>query len=139
MAAQKGREVLLKIGDGASPATFTTVAGLRTRTVTVNNEAVDITDSDTAPQRALLSGAGLKTLSISGSGIFKDDAAFNLVEDLVFAAASNEEEFQVVFGNGDIIQGTFHITSLEYAGEYNGAQTYTISLENAGAYSLIRA
>ena len=31
MAAQKGKDILIKIGDGASPEVFTTVAGVRGR------------------------------------------------------------------------------------------------------------
>ena len=46
MAAQKGKDVLLKIGDGANPETYTTVAGLRARTLSLNAKSVDATDSD---------------------------------------------------------------------------------------------
>ena len=48
MAAQKGKDVLLKIGDGASPETYTTVAGLRARTLSLNAKSVDATDSDSS-------------------------------------------------------------------------------------------
>lgn len=139
MAADKGRDFLLKISDGLSPGTFTTVAGVRSRTFTINNEAVDITDSDTAPFRALLTGAGIKQVSFSGSGIFKDDAAINAIEDLAADVDSNEQEYQIVMPNGDIWQGVFHLSSFEYTGEFNGARQYNISLENAGAVTLIRA
>ena len=43
MAAQKGKDLLVKIADGAS---FTTVAGLRARRLSFNAETVDITHSD---------------------------------------------------------------------------------------------
>ena len=35
MAAQKGKDILLKIGDGETPEVFTTVAGLRARTISL--------------------------------------------------------------------------------------------------------
>jgi len=138
MVCDKGRNILIKISDGTSPATFTTVGGIQSRTITVNNEAVDITDSDTAPYRALCSGAGIKQVNIAGNGIFKDDAAINAIEDLAFDVDSNEQEFQVVFENLDIIQGVFHVSTFEYTGEFNGARQYNLSLENAGVVSLIR-
>ncbi len=137
MAAQKGRSILIKISDGASPATWTSIGGLRTKSATINNETVDITESDVAPWRTLLGDAGIRSMSISGSGVFKDDAAFNDCEDLVMSG--DTQEFQMVFGNGDILQGYFQITSLEYAGDHNNEQSYSMTFESAGQFSLIRA
>lgn len=138
MAADKGRNFKLKIHSGGSPGTFTAIAGMQSRSLTINNEQVDITNDDTAPQRELLSGAGQKTLSVSASGIFKDDAAINLVEDLANASTDNSEEFQIVFENNDTYQGSFQITSFEYTGDYNGARQYNISMENLGAWTFMR-
>ena len=36
MTAQKGKDLLIKIGDGASPENFTTVAGLRATKLAFN-------------------------------------------------------------------------------------------------------
>lgn len=137
MAAQKGRSVLIKVSDGGSPDVFTTVGGIRSRTFTVNNESVDITDSDNAPWRALLGDAGLRSISVSGSGVFKDDASYNIVEDLSFSGLNRD--FQLVLANSDYIQGSFQIASLSYAGEHNGEQTYDVTLESAGVCSMNRA
>lgn len=139
MAADKGRNFKLKIHSGGSPGTFTAIAGMQSRTLTINNEQVDITNDDTAPQRELLSGAGQKTLTISGSGVFKDDAAINSLEDLANASAGNSEEFRVEFENGDWYQGVFNVVSFEYSGDYNGARLYSLSLENAGTWTFGRA
>lgn len=137
MPAFKGRSVLLKISDGTSPGVFSTIGGIRSKTITINNETVDITDSDNAPWRSLLPDAGIRSASISGSGVFKDEAAINSVEDL--ALSGQVEDFQIIFGNGDILQGLFQVTSFEYGGEHNGEQTYSISLESAGETVMIRA
>jgi TP901-1 family phage major tail protein len=137
MAASKGRSILLKISDGTSPGAFTSIAGLRSKTITVNNETVDITTSDDAPWRQLLANTGIRTVSVSGSGVFQDDSAVNDVEDLAMNGLS--QEFQMVFENGDIIQGTFQVTSFEYGGEHTAEQTYSASFESAGNVSLIRA
>lgn len=137
MAAQKGRNILIKISDGTSPGTFTTVGGMRSKTLTINNEQVDVTTDDEAPWRHLLADAGLRSISLSGSGVFKDDSAYNDVEDLAMNA--NLQEFQLVMGNGDYFQGLFQVASLEYAGEHNGEQTYSMTLESAGIVVLNRA
>lgn len=70
MAAQKGKDLLLKIDDGTG--LFVTVAGLRTRRFTLNAEAVDITHQEsTGRWRELLAGAGVRRASVSGAGVFK--------------------------------------------------------------------
>lgn len=75
MAAQKGRDLLLKV-DSDGLGAFETVAGLRARTLAFNAESVDVTDSESAGQwRELLTGGGIRSARVSGSGIFKDTAS----------------------------------------------------------------
>lgn len=136
MPAQKGRLFLLSIGDGASPEVFTGIAGLRSKTLTINNESVDVTTSDEAPWRELLGDTGLRSLSVSGSGVFQDDTAINSVEDLALNGLLNN--FQIAFENNDVFEGAFQVTSFEYGGEHTAEQTYSISLESSGTITLTR-
>jgi len=137
MAAQKGRLILLKVGNGASPQIFSTIGGIRSRTISINNDTVDVTTSDEAPWRQFMGNTGMRSVSLSGSGVFKDEAAINAIEDLAFNG--NLQEFQVVFGNGDIIQGVFAIPSFEYSGDHTAEQTYSISMDSAGICTMSRA
>ena len=41
MSGQKGRDVLIKIGDGGAPEAFVTVAGVRAKTISLNARSVD--------------------------------------------------------------------------------------------------
>ena len=79
MATQKGKDLLLKIvpvGGGAA----VTVAGLRTKKLTFNAQAVDVTDADSSGRwRELLAGAGVQRCSLGGAGIFKDAASDAMV------------------------------------------------------------
>ena len=76
MTAQAGKDVLLKIGDGGSPESFTSIAGLRAKTLSLNARAVEVTHADSPGRwRELLDGAGVRTAAISGAGIFVDSAA----------------------------------------------------------------
>ena len=75
MTAQKGSAFLLKIGDGATPAAYQTVAGLRTTQMSVNGDAVVVTHKDSGGWRELLSGAGTRSVSVSAAGIFLGSAA----------------------------------------------------------------
>jgi len=67
MAIENGSAFLLKVGDGAAPPTYQTVAGLRTTQLSVNGEAVNVTTKDSGGWRALLSGAGVR--SVAGCGL----------------------------------------------------------------------
>ena len=68
MAKQLGRSLLLKIGDGASPDVYTAFAGLNSKSLTVNNSAIDVTTPDaTTPGGALWAESlnGLKAVAFS--------------------------------------------------------------------------
>ncbi len=128
MSAQKGKDLLVKIEDGAG---FTTVAGLRSRRIAFNAETVDITHAESAGRwRELLEGAGVKRASISGRGLFKDATTDALMRQTFFDGAV--KSYQVVIPDFGTIEGAFQITSLEFAGEHNGEVTYELSLESAG-------
>lgn len=137
MAAQKGRLMLIKINDGSSPESFSTLAGVRSRTITINGESVDITDSDNAPWRTLMADAGLRSVTITASGVFKDDTAYRRAVDMAYQGLL--ESFQIVYPNGDTLDGEFQITSVEEGAEHIGEQTYSITLESSGAPTFVRA
>src|SRR3546814_14024506 len=74
MSAEKGSAFLLKVGDGGSPVAYATVAGLRTTQLSVNGEAVNVTNKDSGGWRELQSGAGVQSETVVGAGIFKGSA-----------------------------------------------------------------
>ena len=131
MAAQKGRALLMKIGDGASPETFTTIGGMRSTNITLNDETVDITNKDsTNNARELLAQGGIKSGTVSGSGVFTDSAS----ETTFYGKwhASSNANYQFLVPDLITITGAFQLTTLEYAGEYNGEVTYSFTFESAG-------
>jgi len=131
MAAEKGNAFLLKVGDGGSPVTYTTVAGLRTTQLSVNGEAVTITSKDSGGWRELLSGAGVRSVSVSAAGIFTGSAAERRVRGNALAGLL--DDYRLSFESGETLTGRFLVTRLDYAGDYNGERSYTIALESSGA------
>src|SRR5689334_19146842 len=128
MTAQKGKDLLIKIGDGMS---YTTVAGLRTRRLAFNAETVDVTHAESAHRwRELLDGAGVKRASVTGRGLFKDAATDASMRQTFFDGTILI--YQVVVPDFGIVKGPFQLTSLEFAGEHNGEVTYDLTLESAG-------
>ncbi|HEX8124630.1 MAG TPA: phage tail protein [Allosphingosinicella sp.] len=131
MAAEKGSAFLLKVGNGGSPPVFATVAGMRTTQMSVNGEAVNVTSKDSGGWRELLSGAGIRSVSVAASGIFTGSAAEVRVR--TNALAGQVDDFELSFESGERLRGRFLVTRLDYSGDYNGERNYALSLESSGA------
>lgn len=130
MAAERGSAFLLKIGGGSATPTFSTVAGLKTTQLSINGNAVEITNKGSGGWRELLSGAGVRSVSVAASGIFTGSTAEAQVKGLALSGALGS--YQLSFESGDQMQGEFLVTRLEYAGDFNGERNYTIALESSG-------
>ncbi|MDP5327900.1 MAG: phage major tail protein, TP901-1 family [Paracoccaceae bacterium] len=131
MAAQNGKDLLIKL-DLNGDAQFETIAGLRATRISFNAETVDVTSLESqGGWRELLSGAGVKSASISGSGVFRDAATDERARQIFFDG--EVPEFQVIIPDFGVVQGPFQITAIEYAGSHNGEASYELSLASAGA------
>jgi len=132
MAAQKGKDLLLKIDDGTGA--FVTVAGMRTQRLALNADSVDSTSADSVGGwRELLAGAGVRRATIAGSGIFKDAASDALIRQVFFDGVIRN--WQVVVPSFGAIQGLFQISALDWRGDQAAEVTFELSLESAGALS----
>ncbi len=131
MAAQRGKDILLKVGDGGAPEAFHTVAGLRARTISLNARSVDATDSDSVGRwRELLGGAGVKSCSVSGAGVFRDAPADAEVREAFFAQEARR--WRLIVPDFGVLEGPFLVAALEYAGDHDGEATYALTLSSAG-------
>jgi len=132
MSAQRGKDLLIKIGDGASPEVFTTVAGLRAATLAFNAQTVDVTNADSANQwRELLGGGGVNSAAITGSGVFKDASSDAALRTAFFNQALTD--FQIVIPSFGTVAGPFKLTALQYDGPYDGELKVSLTLASAGA------
>jgi len=135
MAVQNGKDLLIKLdmtGDGA----FETIAGLRATRISFNAETVDVTSLEsTGGWRELLAGAGVKTASISGSGVFRDANTDERARQIFFDGEI--PGFQVIIPDFGVVEGPFQISAIEYAGSHNGEATYELTMASAGALSFV--
>ena len=142
MAAGKGSSFLLKDNSTGTPAT---IGGLRSTSMTINGEAVDITSKDSNAfissgndkARDLLQGGGVRSMSLTASGVFTDSSTENLVRGFAFDGAI--QNYDLVFSDGSKIAGAFLITSYERAGEFNGEETYSLTLESSNTITYTNA
>ncbi len=131
MAVEKGSAFLLKIRNGAN---YDVVAGLRTTQLGIASEAVVVTHKGSGGWRELLSGAGVRQVSISGAGVFTGSAAEQMVK--TNALSGTLADYEISFESGERWHGAFLITRLDYAGDFNGERNYTLALESAGAVTI---
>jgi TP901-1 family phage major tail protein len=134
MAAQKGSAVLIKTTVSGS---LTTIGGLRSSSITLNDEMVDITNKDSSNNRTMLPQGGVQSMSISGSGVFTDTTAEQQLRTDFGGATFSTYNF--IVPDLGTFAGTFQITSLEFAGEFNGEATYSVTLESSGAITFSAA
>ena len=130
MAAQKGRDLLLKI-DSTGAGVYITVAGLRANTLTFNSEVVDASSQDSAGAwKELLAGAGLKSAQIKGQGLFKNAASDATIRSYFFNGAI--VNWQIIIPAFGTVTGPFQIAALDFGGKHDGEVTFDLSLISAG-------
>jgi len=130
MPAESGSAFLLKVGDGTDTPVYSTVAGLRTTQLSIAGELVAITNKDSGGWRELLSGAGTRSVSVAGSGVFTGSSAEARLK--TNALAGTIDDYRLSFESGDTITGRFLLTKLDYSGDFNGERAYTLALESSG-------
>ena len=130
--AQNGRKMTIAIGDGASPETFTVIAGAREDSMTLENGEIDITNKDSNGRRALLEG-GTQSINLTTSGVFVAGGS----GDTAFANAMSGEisNYQIKYENGETIVGGFQVASYERTGAHDGEVTFTMELHSSGDYT----
>jgi len=131
MATQIGLNMLLKVDtDGAG--TYATVAGARALSVNFNKEMVDVTSQDDPLRwRQLIGDAGVKTLSITARGVFKD-ASSDAYARQYFFGDNVTRDWQIIIPSFYSFTGDFVVSNLKYDGEHNGEVQYEYTIESAG-------
>lgn len=135
MAAEKGSAFLLKVGNGATPPTYATIAGMRTTQMSVNGEAVNVTNRDSGGWRDLLSGAGVRSVSVAAAGIFTGSVAEARIK--ANALGGTLDDYELSFESGERMRGRFLVARLDYSGDHNGERTYALNLESSGAVAAV--
>ena len=118
---QSGRTMLIKRGS-------TAIAGARVDGMTFNNEPVDITAKSDAGVRRYLAVHGVRSVSLTSTGVVKDAT-------LIAAAAGGTllSAHEVEITGLGTAAGDFFITSLQIDGDQADAATYTYNVESSGA------
>ena len=113
---------------------FTVLAAMRTTTMAVNNETVDVTSKGDL-QRELLENCGIQSVSIKAQGCISSADSYKKIS---YAANTGEIlNVKINSSNGEIYSGGFILSAFETSGEYNKDGLYSITLESADSFSRV--
>ena len=134
MAYRKGSDMLLKV-DTDGNGTFVTVGGIQTTRLSIRRGDADVTNQLSASKfRELLEGAGIVSMSVSGSGVMSDASPQATVRAL--AIAGTIRNWQLIVPGDGTYQGAFQITQYERSGTHDKEVEFSIALESAGVVTV---
>lgn len=133
-----GRTLLLAHEASPGGGTYTTIAGSRNHTVTMNGATVDTTTKDDAGIRQLLNAKTLNSVTFTIDGLAKDSATLKFLRDNCDAGTALNYRMTTAGDStaGVTYTGAFHVTSFEERGAHDGAQEFAATLESSGAVTI---
>jgi TP901-1 family phage major tail protein len=131
MPGYKGRDLLLKIGDGGGTEVFTTIGAARAVAMALNNRPVDSTSMDSGGMQSFVADAGVQTMQVRLDGLFKDAGAEEMLRAAAFGRTSNH--YRLVFPNGDTYAASFVVQDYARGGSVEGLETFSVTLLRDGA------
>ena len=111
------------------------IAGVRTKSVTIGNEAVDVTTDDDTGYRTLLEDPAQKQVDLSVEGLMKDDELLEEAAD----GTTLIKACTITFPSGATVTGDFRFNNLELGAEFNAAITFTAEVQSTGPYTFTAA
>lgn len=130
MAKERGTQVLLKVGDGASPEVFTSLAGQQSTEMNINGNPIDTSDKTTNDWGTALQGIKNMTITCSGQVSWPDTAGLERLRSQMHAG--NTVNCRIVLNTaGANYEGAFSITDLSITGDRDNVTSYSLTLQNA--------
>lgn len=127
MAKLAGRKVNLYKGTGG---TAVLVAGGREHGIAINNEAIDVTDKDSAGWRTLLADPATRSVDISFTGLM--DGATYVALALGTTTTALLDDYEIRVDGVGVIAGDFHLSTVELGTPHDDAVELTMSLMSSG-------
>ena len=110
----------------------TAIAGVRTKTLSINHEPVDITSDDDDGFRTLLSTVGESSFELSVEGVLKDSVLF----DAATGSGSKLLTDITIEHPSGTISGDVFLTAFESTGAYNDAVTFSATFQSSGDWTV---
>ena len=134
--AQAGALLALRI-ETATADTYVDLAGMRSKSFSINNESIDTTNSDSTGRWVeILSAIATRSVEFSGDGVFKDGAAFDRlrVQTMANPPIAKCQVFVPTLGT---FTGSYFIGNLEITGDHDGEIAYSASFSSTGEVTFV--
>ena len=129
-----GRAMLLQVGDGQETPTYTTIASLTSKSLTISNDPIESTSPSVTDPAGVLwmeSLPGKRSLSLTADGRYKDEAAARLLQSIAYEV-DPVENFRIIVPDVVMYSGRFRLESLDWSGGSETELTFSISLNSTG-------
>lgn len=110
------------------------ILGVREKGIEINGEPVDVTSDENDGWRTLLSVPGQKEVTLSLSGVTKDQ---RLKTDLF--AGNRTQPVTIIYPDGSTLTGNFYLATHSETGPYNDATTFEAELQSTGVVTFTPA
>lgn len=127
MAKALGRKVTLE--RNGEP-----IANLRTKSLEINNELVDVTDDDSSGWREHLDEPGQKEVNLSVEGVLANDK----LREEAFSTSSIKAD-TLIYPDGGTVSGDFALASYSEEHNYNEPGTFSAEIQSSGAITYTAA
>lgn len=124
MVASAGRTVEVYWGDDSPPER---VDGVREKAISLNGEAINITDDNSDGWRELLNVPAVDEVNLTVSGVTKNDALKR-----AWFARQRFGPARFVYDDGSEISGNFYMTSYTDTGAFEDAVTFEAEFQSSG-------
>jgi TP901-1 family phage major tail protein len=111
----------------------TTLAGVRTRGLSITNDYVDVTTDDDTGWRTLLATPGLRSIEVTIGGIATDEAVLADIMAANVAAATLQADLPSSLASPGNLSGSYLISSFEMSGDHDGAVEFSVTFMSTGA------
>ncbi len=132
MGALVGRKVTFTPTSGGAA-----VIGGRSKSITINNEAIDITSDDDNGFRTMLAeDPAERSIDLSFEGILKDSA---LLEVAAAGGSMLIDDYELNIPGIGKFEGAFYFGSIELGAPYNEAVTMSATVQSSGTFTFTPA
>ena len=106
-----------------------TLAGVRTKGVTITNDHVDVTTDDHAGWRTLLATPGLRAVEVTVGGVTENQV---LLAEVMKANITGEPLTINLPTTTGTLAGTFFVSSYEDSGDHDGEVKFSATFMSSG-------
>lgn len=124
-----GRKFLIKKGSAV-------IASVRSKTVTINGEPIDVTNDDDDGYRRLLDDPATRSVDISVEGLMDADT---LRAAALGVGTLKLTDISVEWPDGATMTGDFFLTNVEETGAHNDAAQFSASFQSSGQWTYTAA